>query len=238
MPHFGDPRWFGSLLYASFSAFAGSHPGETMPPVGGGPYGLCARRGLAWLPARSPCRLLGLRLLCSLACALAFARGLLLLNMTRAGVGCRSRMPIRLAPGVWRIIAQTSGRLRAGGPAPTPIGIVLPPAGPSFGGGEGGCRFGRRYGSYQDSRRPGHWRRVSPIVARHTASGYGTNGGTPHGRCCRDYRQPGSGQGFLGLSRRLGGSHGTVIIPGSAAHGGVALGAAAVPSTISATGLG
>ena len=56
--------------------------------------------------------------------ALAFARGLILRHMRRAGVGSRSGLPVRPAPCVWRIIAQVPGCIRAGGPKLAPVGVV------------------------------------------------------------------------------------------------------------------
>ena len=93
---------------------------------------LVARCGLVCRPARGPCQLSGLRLSVFVACALAFARGLLPLNMRRAGVGGRSRLPVRSAPGVRCIIARSPARLQARGPAPTHVNVVVPPVRPSF----------------------------------------------------------------------------------------------------------
>ena len=96
---------------------------------------LRTRRGLGTRPVWGPSRWLGLRLPAPLASALAFARGLILRHMRRAGVGCCSGLPIRPASSLRRIIAQVPGCFRARGPRPAPVGVVPPPLGPSFGGG-------------------------------------------------------------------------------------------------------
>ena len=50
-------------------------------------------------------------------------------------MGGRLRLRVQSAPGVRRIIAQTPGRFRARGSAPTSVGVVPPPLGLPFRGG-------------------------------------------------------------------------------------------------------
>ena len=149
---------------------------------------LRTREGLGRWPVLGSSGWLGRRLPALLTPALAFARGLILRHMRRAGVGSRSGLPVRPAPCVWRIIAHAPGCIWAG-----PVSVVPPPVGPPLGGGVGRVTRGRLLRRAGEQSLPSHRRHVSPIMARHTSPGCGRTGDKLHGRLYRDYHSRGPG---------------------------------------------
>ena len=143
-----------------------------------------SREGMRWRP-RQP-RLVGPQPACVSAGlavpALAFTGQLLPLHMGKTGVGGRLGLPIRSAPGVRGIIAQTPGRFRARGETALGNGAddgrrhVSDPGVPLQAQcladcGQDGRRVGRRYSHHHGGRSPGHQRLASPIGAHRSTQG-------------------------------------------------------------------